>query len=135
MIDQVSRLMDAYRPNPNALVQNKGIPPDLIKLIALQQLKAEKEAAERNVQLMAAPQGEMPTVDEQLESDVLDLTTREVARQVGGTAQQEEQSEKQNLQRLLKSGIAAAPGAQSAAQPRFMAASGGIVAFTHGGDA
>ena len=128
MIDQVSRLMDAYRPNPNALVQNKGIPPDLIKLIALQQLKAEKEAAERNVQLMAAPQGEMPTVDEQLESDVLDLTTRDVARQVGGTAQQEEQSEKQNLQRLLKSGIAAAPGAQSAAQPRVMAA-GGIVAF------
>lgn len=129
MIDQVSRLMDAYRPNPNALVQNKGIPPDLIKLIALQQLKAEKEAAERNVQLMAAPQGEMPTVDEQLESDVLDLTTRDVARQVGGTAQQAQQSEKQNLQRLLKSGIAAAPGAQSAAQPRFMAAAGGIVAF------
>lgn len=133
MIDQqVSRLMDAYRPNPQALVQNRGVPPDLIKLLALQQLKAEKEAAMRNMQLAAAPQGEMPTVGEQLEDQVLDLTTQQVAQQVGGAAQQAQQAERQNLQRLAKSGIAAAPGAQSAAQPRAMAA-GGIVAFTNGG--
>lgn len=134
MIDQqVSRLMDAYRPNPQALVQNQGVPPDLIKLLALQQLKSEKEAAMRNMQLAAAPQmGEMPTVGEQREQELLDMTTRQVAQQVGGVAQQAQQNEKQNLQRLLKSGIAAAPGAQSAAQPRAMAA-GGIVAFTNGG--
>lgn len=135
MIDQqVSRLMDAYRPNPQALVQNQGVPPDLIKLLALQQLKSEKEAAMRNMQLAAAPQmGEMPTVGEQREQELLDMTTRQVAQQVGGVAQQAQQNEKQNLQRLLKSGIAAAPGAQSAAQPRAMAA-GGIVAFRNGGD-
>lgn len=134
MIDQqVSRLMDAYRPNPQALVQNRGVPPDLIKLLALQLLKSEKEAAMRNMQLAAAPQGEMPTVGEQLEDQVLDLTTQQVAQQVGGAAQQAQQAERQNLQRLAKSGIASAPGAQSAAQPQFMAATGGIVAFTDGG--
>lgn len=134
MIDQqVSRLMDAYRPNPQALVQNQGVPPDLIKLLALQQLKSEKEAAMRNMQLAAAPQmGEMPTVEEQREQELLDMTTRQIAQQVGGVAQQKQQEEKQNLQRALKSGIASAPGAQSAAQPRAMAA-GGIVAFQAGG--
>jgi len=133
MIDQqVTRLMDAYRGNPGALAQNAGVPPDLIKLLALQQLKSEKEAAMRSMQMAAAPQtNQMPTVADQREQELLDMTTQEIAQQVGGAAQQKQQSEKQNLQRLLQSGIASAPGAQAAAQPQMMAA-GGIVAFAEG---
>jgi hypothetical protein len=133
MIDQqVTRLMDAYRGNPGALVQNPNIPPDLMKLLASQLLKQEKEAALRTVQLAAAPQtNAMPTVAEQREQELLDMTTQQVAQQVGGVAQQKQQSEKQNLQKLLQSGIASAPGAQAAAQPQMMAA-GGIVAFAEG---
>ncbi len=133
MIDQqVTRLMDAYRGNPGALAQNAGVPPDLIKLLALQQLKSEKEAAMRSMQMAAAPQtNQMPTVADQREQELLDMTTQQVAQQVGGVAQQRQQSEKQNLQKLLQSGIASAPGAQAAAQPQMMAA-GGIVAFAEG---
>jgi hypothetical protein len=133
MIDQqVTRLMDAYRGNPGALAQNAGVPPDLIKLLALQQLKSEKEAAMRSMQMAAAPQtNQMPTVADQREQELLDMTTQQVAQQVGGVAQQKQQSEKQNLQKLLQSGIASAPGAQAAAQPQMMAA-GGIVAFAEG---
>jgi hypothetical protein len=133
MIDQqVTRLMDAYRGNPGALAQNAGVPPDLIKLLALQQLKSEKEAAMRSMQMAAAPQtNQMPTVADQREQELLDMTTQQIAQQVGGVAQQKQQSEKQNLQKLLQSGIASASGAQSAAQPQMMAA-GGIVAFAEG---
>ena len=130
MIDQqVTRMMDAYRGNPGALVRSNQVSPDLLKLMALQRLKAEKESAMRELQLAQAPEMQgLPTVADQREQELLGMTMQQMAQQVGGVAQQKQQAEKQNLQRLLQSGIAAAPGAQAAAQPRAMAA-GGIVAF------
>lgn len=130
MIDQqVTRMMDAYRGNPGALVRSNQVSPDLLKLMALQRLKAEKESAMRELQLAQAPEMQgLPTVADQREQELLGMTMQQMAQQVGGVAQQKQQAEKQNLQRLLQSGIAAAPGAQAAAQPRAMAA-GGIVSF------
>lgn len=130
MIDQqVTRMMDAYRGNPGALVRSNQVSPDLLKLMALQRLKAEKESAMRELQLAQAPEMQgLPTVADQREQELLGMTMQQMAQQVGDVAQQKQQAEKQNLQRLLQSGIASAPGAQAAAQPRAMAA-GGIVAF------
>lgn len=130
MIDQqVTRMMDAYRGNPGALVRSNQVSPDLLKLMALQRLKAEKESAMRELQLAQAPEMQgLPTVADQREQELLGMTMQQMAQQVGGVAQQKQQAEKQNLQRFLQSGIASAPGAQAAAQPRAMAA-GGIVAF------
>lgn len=131
MIDQqVTRMMDAYRGNPSALVRSNQVSPDLLKLMALQRLKAEKESAMRELQLAQAPETQgLPTIADQREQELLGMTMQQMAQQVGGAAQQKQQEEKQNLQKLLQSGIAAAPGAQAAAQPRAMAA-GGIVAFS-----
>ena len=121
MIDQeIARRMANY--------QKYG---QLVDLLALQKLKSDKEAAIRQMQLAQAAQGEMPTVAEQREQEVLDMTKQELAGRVGGIARQQQSAQQSAMQKLL-SGIAKAPGAQIAAQPQMMAA-GGIVAFTAGG--
>jgi hypothetical protein len=75
-----------------------------------------------------AASGEAPmTVAQQREKEVMGLTKDELAGQVGGELQQQ-QGEQQAAMQKLMSGIASAPGAQSAATPQAMAA-GGIVAF------
>ena len=71
MIDQeIQNRMDAYRGNPQALMQRYAQSQQLIDLLALQKLKSEKEAAARQMQ-MGAP-GQMPTVAQQREQQVLD---------------------------------------------------------------
>jgi hypothetical protein len=70
------------------------------------------------------------TVAQQREKEVMDLTKNELAQQRGDTAQQQTSEQQEALQKLM-SGIARAPGAQAAAQPKMMA-SGGIVAFAEG---
>jgi len=123
MIDQeIARRMANY--------QKYG---QLVDLLALQKLKSDKEAAIRQMQLAQAAQGEMPTVAEQREQEVLDMTKQELAGRVGGIARQQQSAQQSAMQKLL-SGIAKAPGAQIAAQPQMMAA-GGIVAFQAGGSA
>ena len=132
MIDQeISRRMDAYRGNPQALMQRYQQSQQLIDLLALQKLKSEKEAAVRSMQ-MAAGQQQQPTVAQQREQEVMGLTQQEVAQQVGQVAQQRAAKEREAMQRLM-GGIAAAPGAENAMPPQAMAA-GGIVAFQAGGD-
>lgn len=131
MIDQeVMRRVDAYRGNPQALMQKYQQTQQLIDLLALQKLKSEKEAAARSLQ-MAAGQGTPPTVAQQREQEVLGMTQQEVAQQVGAAAQQRAAQERAMMQRLM-SGVAAAPGAASAMPEQAMAA-GGIVAFQAGG--
>ena len=90
MIDQdIQRRMDAYRGNPQALMQRYQQSQQLIDLLALQKLKSEKEAAARSLQMAAAQgQGEPPTVAQQREQEVMGLTQQEVARAVGAEAQQ-----------------------------------------------
>jgi hypothetical protein len=134
MIDQdIQRRMDAYRGNPQALMQRYQQNQQLIDLLALQKLKSEKEAAARSLQMASAQgQGEPPTVAQQREQEVMGLTQQEVARSVGAEAQQRAAREQEAMQRLLQ-GIAGAPGAENAMPERAMAA-GGIVAFQSGGN-
>lgn len=134
MITQdVQQRIDAYRGNPQALMQRYQQSQQLIDLLALQKIKSEKEAAAREMQLkMAQAQPDMPTVAEQREQEVMDLTRQEVAQRVGQVAQQQAQQQQKAMQQMM-SGIARAPGAQAAMTPQAMAA-GGIVAFQEGGE-
>ena len=134
MLDrEISQRMDAYRGNPQALMQRYQQSQQLIDLLALQKLKSEKEAAARSLQMQQAPEGGLPTVAQQREQEVMDMTRQEVAQQVGQTAQRQQQQQQAAMQQLL-SGIARAPGAGNAMSPQAMAA-GGIVAFDRGGSA
>ena len=136
MINQdIQSRVDAFRGNPDALAQRYQQNQQLIDLLALQKIKSEKEAAARQMQMQMAQQqakqGQPPTVAEQREQEVLDLTKNEVQQQQNSLRAQQQQQQQSAMQKLL-SGIAAAPGAMSAAQPQAMAA-GGIVAFAEGG--
>lgn len=126
----------AYRGNPAPLQQRYQMSQDLLDLLALQKIKSEKDAAARQMQLamgqQQAAQGMEPeTIAKQREKEVMELTKNELAQQRGDTAQQQ-QAQQQGAMQKLMSGIAAAPGAQSAAAPKAMA-TGGIVAFADGG--
>lgn len=133
MIDQaIQSRLDAYRGNPQALAQRYQMSKDLLDLLALQKIKSEKEAAAREMQLqMAQQQGQPPTVAQQREQEVMNMTKQELAQQVGQVGQQQMQQQQAALQRMM-SGLAAAPGAQNVMPEQAMAA-GGIVAFQEGG--
>lgn len=131
-IDQgVAQRVDAYRGNPQALQQKYAVSQELVDLLALQKIKSEKEAAARQMQMQMAQQqaanGEPPTVAEQREKEVMDMTKQEMMQQQAGIMQQKQKQQQEGMQKLAQ-GIAGAPGAQTAAQPQMMAA-GGIVAF------
>lgn len=136
-IGSVEDRVAAYRGNPAPLQQRYAMSQDLLDLLALQKIKSEKETAARQMQMQMAQQnaaeGAEMTVAQQREKEVMDLTKNELAQQRGETAQQQVSEQQSNIQKLM-SGIARAPGAQAAAQPKMMAA-GGIVAFQEGGQA
>ena len=122
----------AYRGNPAPLQQRYQMSQDLLDLLALQKIKSEKDAAARQMQLamgqQQAAQGMEPeTIAKQREKEVMELTKNELAQQRGDTAGHQMEQQQGAMQKLM-SGIAAAPGAQSAAAPKAMA-TGGIVAF------
>jgi hypothetical protein len=129
MIDQaIQSRLDAYRGNPQALAQRYQMSQDLLDLLALQKIKSEKEAAAREMQLqMAQQQGQPPTVAQQREQEVMNMTKQELAQRVGQVGQQQMQQQQAALQRMM-GGLAAAPGAQNVMPEQAMAA-GGIVAF------
>lgn len=127
----------AYRGNPAPLQQRYQMSQDLLDLLALQKIKSEKDAAARQMQLQMsqqqAAQGMEPqTVAQQREKEVHDLTKAELAQQRGETAQQQMDQQQDAMKRAMSGGIAGAPGAATAAQPKAMA-TGGIVAFDSGG--
>jgi len=131
-IDQnVAQRVDAYRGNPQALQQKYAVSQELVDLLALQKIKSEKEAAARQMQMQMAQQqaanGEPPTVAQQREKEVMDMTKQELMQQRMGLMQQQQKAQQEGMQKLAQ-GIASAPGAQTAAQPKMMA-TGGIVAF------
>jgi len=132
MIDQqIASRVAAYRDNPQQLQQRYAVSQELIDLLALQKIKSDKEAAAREMQLKMAQQqaanGEMPTIAQQRENEVMDLTKQEIASQRGDLLQQQEKEKQQRMNQLM-SGVANAPGAQNAMTTQAMAA-GGIVAF------
>lgn len=132
MIDQeIQARMNAFRGNPQALMQRYSQSQQLLDLLALQKLKSEKEAAMRQMQMQAG-QGQMPTVAQQREQELMGMAKQEVADRVGQVAQQQAKQQQENLQRVAQAGIAQAPAPNM--MPAQAMASGGIVAFANGGE-
>lgn len=144
MIDpSVNDRVDAYRGNPQGLMQKYSQSQNLIDLLALQKLKDEKTAAIREMQLKMAQNGKPPTIGEQREQEVLALTKDEVAREHADLQGQGQQQQVQQMQQAIGQGIAQQGPAQQARPqqaglpsmpapnvmpPKAMAA-GGIVHF------
>ena len=135
----VQAKMDAYRGNPQALAQQYSQSQQLIDLLALQKLKSEKESAAREMQLKMGGGGEMPTIAQSREQEVLDLTKQELAQQTAGTMQTQQAQQQKAAQEMVKQqaqqppigqGLGGMPAPNIA--PQAMAA-GGIVAFEEGG--
>lgn len=123
----------AYMGNTKPLEQRYAMSQDLLDLLALQKIKSQKEAAARQMQLQMAQQGAQDgqanmTVAQQREQEVGELTKNELAQQRGDTAQKQAGDQQAAMQKMLSSGVAAAPGAAAVAQPKAMAA-GGIVGY------
>jgi hypothetical protein len=119
IVEMIQRKKDAYQSNPQALQQRYQQNKQLTDLLALQQLKTEKEAAARDIQLKM--QQNPQTIAQQREQQVLGLIKQEqgrnlgeVTKQVGGVLGQRQ---KESMQRRKQMGMA----------------QGGIVGFFEGG--
>ncbi len=115
----VQRKKAAYQDNPQGLQQRYQQSQQLTDLLALQQLKSEKEAAARNMQM--AMQQNPATIAQQREQEVLGLIKQEQGRNLGKVSQQVGgvlgQRQKESTQRRQQMGMA----------------QGGIVGFNRGG--
>ena len=157
-IDQtLEQTADAYRGNPQMLQQKYAQNQNLIDLLALQKLKSEKESAQREMQLKMG--GKPPTVADQREQQVLDMTKQEVVQEQAGVMQNKMREQQEAQKRLMQAAgapqgmIGAAPqpqaggimnampqrlpsaGISGAAAPNMQRmAGGGIVAFDEGGN-
>ena len=131
-LGSVDDRVSAYQGNTKPLEQRYAMTQDLLDLLALQKIKSQKEAAARQMQLQMAQQGQQDgqanmTVAQQRAQEVDALTKNELAQQRGDTAQKQAGDQQAMMQKLM-GGIAGAPGANAAAQPKAMAA-GGIVGY------
>jgi hypothetical protein len=125
---QINQKMDAYRGNPQQLMQRYQQNQQLVDLLALQKLKTEKEAAARDMQMKMQQQPQ--TIAQQREQEVLGLTKDELAQQTQGILQKRQQDQQQNVQKVAQGGLGALAGAPNT-MPKM--AGGGIVAFAGGG--
>lgn len=133
-LGSVGERVNAYRNNPQELQNKYAVSQDMLDLLALQQIKSEKEAAARQMALQMggpSPGGEQPNIKQQREQEVMEMTKQQLAKQTGMVGQQQEQNKQAMLQRLM-SGVARAPGAGNV-MPAQMAG-GGIVAFQDRGE-
>jgi hypothetical protein len=138
---QVQNRVDAYRSNPQQLMQMYQQNQELVDLLALQKLKSEKESAAREMQMQM--QQQPGTIAQQREQEVLQLTKNELAQQTQGVLQRKQQQQQTNLQRVAQGGLGAlaqqgpapapAPQGQPQGQPMPRMAGGGIVSFQPGG--
>jgi hypothetical protein len=156
MIDpRVDNLADAYRGNPGALQEKYAVSQQLVDLLALQQIKSEMDAKDREIKLRMAKTGKKPPVAQQLQQEVVGRTKQEMQQQLAGTMQQEAMEKQKALQQAVQSqeqGVAGLP-TPGMMPPKAMAAggiidfsdepapnyeegmaSGGIVAFAKGGN-
>ena len=108
IVEMIQRKKDAYQSNPQALQQRYQQNKQLTDLLALQQLKTEKEAAARDIQLKM--QQNPQTIAQQREQQVLGLIKQEqgrnlgeVTKQVGGVLGQRQ---KESMQRRKQMGMA-----------------------------
>lgn len=122
---------------------NPGIPPDLKQLLAQQARNEMAQAAQRYQALqqalqMGQGQGKPPTVAQQIEMQ----SQKDMAANVGPTAQAQDQAKKAGLQQLADAqrGQPANPpqpeeqGIAALDTPEFAAAGGGIIAFANEGE-
>ena len=141
---QVEQTADAYRGKPQLLQQKYAQNQQLIDLLALQKLKSDKENAARQISLQMGGQGTPPTVAQQRESEVMDMTKQEVVEEQAGVMQnkmrQQQEAQKRLMQAAGAPGIAGAmpqpsAGIAGVAAPNIQGmAGGGIVAFDQGGN-
>lgn len=119
---------DMFAGNPQGLQQRYAMGQDLLDLLALQKLKKDKEAAQRNIMMqMAAPQG---TVKDQLAGQVMDMTKQEVAASLApGIQQQGQRMAAQQTQNMMGAGLPTLPAPNMARM-----AGGGIVGYQPGGE-
>ena len=133
--EQVSNRVDAYRGNPQQLMQMYQQNKELVDLLALQKLKSEKDAAKRQIEMQM--QQQPSTVKQQREQELMQMTKDDLAKQTQGVLQRKQQQQQANLQRAAKSGLGAIaprrPAPVPAQTPKPMMAGGGIVAFQPGG--
>lgn len=86
IVEMIQRKKDAYQDNPQALQQRYQQNKQLTDLLALQQLKTEKEAAARDIQLKM--QQNPQTIAQQREQEVLGLIKQEQGRNLGKVTEQ-----------------------------------------------
>ena len=117
-----------------------GLPPDLLKALAMARVKKLQDAAKRDLEIQMAQQqaasGEdkktvVQQMEEGVEKEAMDETQQALMKKLSGGIAQEAKQSMQPQGQPMSGGIAAAPGANQAAQPDAMAA-GGIVAFASG---
>ena len=143
--DLVQRKKEAYQNNPQGLQEKYKQSQQLTDLLALQQLKTEKEAAARNIQLQMDQNPN--TIAQQREAEVLDLIKNNQNRSLGnvskGVAGVLGQKQKAAVGKQASMGIVppntgGAPagmpagmpaGAPAGAPPVLKAAQGGIIGF------
>ena len=140
-IDQdIQQRVDAYRGNPQALMQRYQQNQQLLDLLALQRLKTEKDEAARKVQMEM--QQDPQTIKQQRERQLLDMTKQDLAQQTQGIMQNAQARQQKNMQQVAKQGaaspqqmqrVASGLGALAQRQAPQRMAGGGIVAFETGG--
>jgi len=134
-IDQtLEQTADAYRGNPQMLQQKYAQNQNLIDLLALQKLKSEKESAQREMQLKMG--GKPPTIADQREQQVMDMTKQEVVQEQAGVMENKMRQQQEAQKRLMQAAGAPSQGIAGVAAPNIspqMMAGGGIVAFRNGG--
>jgi hypothetical protein len=143
---QVQQTADAYRGKPQMLQQKYAQNQQLIDLLALQKLKSDKEEASR--QMALSMQGKPQTIADQRESQVLDMTKKEVIDEQAGVMQNKMKQMQDAQRKVLQSAGAPQMPAQATPQPQQPPsaglaglaapniqgmAGGGIVAFDQGG--
>jgi hypothetical protein len=140
---EIERKKEAYRGNPQALQKRYQQNKQLIDLLALQQLKSEKETAVRNMQ--AQMQQNPATIAQQREQELLAMIKQEqgqklgdVAKRTAGTLGQINKRAQQNMQRTAKRGLPSMAGLQGMGGlqgmrgPQRRMAEGGIIGFQEG---
>jgi len=127
---EVNRRVDAYRGNPQGLMQKYAVSQELIDLLALQQINKEKQDAARQMQLqMAQQQGQAPEdVATALKTETLNMTRQDMANRLAPVAQMQQQQQTQGAQAMQGIAANAAPNMS----PQALA-SGGIVGYQVGG--
>jgi hypothetical protein len=124
----VNNRADAFAGNPQGLMQRYSMSQDLLDLLALQKLKQDKEAAQR--ELMMQMQTPPQTVRDQLNNELTAATRHEVAQALSpGIQQQGQRMAAQQLQQAMSAGLPTQPAPNMAGM-----AQGGIVGYQDGGE-